>query len=215
MDDDTIRRTRRRLLKWGHENFRVYPWRLEKDPWLSLVAEVLLQRTRASQVQRVYVELKARFPTAEMLAQCSGANVRFLTERLGLHRRGEMLLTLARAVASRGGTPPMRIEELCRFRGIGMYTAAAWLSLHQGKRGIVIDANICRWLSRMTGLPYNRDPRHVRWIQALADDLTPRTDFRNYNYAVLDFTMEVCKAKTPKCGGCPLRDDCNHSRLAD
>ena len=102
------------------------------------------------------------------------------------------------------------MEELCSLPGVGMYTAAAWLSLHCGQRATIIDANVSRWLSRMTGLPYHRDPRHIRWIQELADELTPKQVFRDYNYAVLDFTMKVCKSRKPSCDACPLRNDCHY-----
>jgi A/G-specific adenine glycosylase len=107
--------------------------------------------------------------------------------------------------------PPETMAELLMLPGVGMYTAAAWLSLHRGKRAVIIDANVARWLSRLTGLPYNRDPRHVRWVQELADHLTPRRAFRDYNYAVLDFTMSVC-APRPRCDVCPVLSDCWYGR---
>lgn len=102
------------------------------------------------------------------------------------------------------------MEELTKLTGVGAYTAAAWLSLHRGKRAVIIDANVCRWLSRMTGLPYNRDPRGLRWVQDLAERLTPRRAFRDFNYAVLDFTMTVCTPRNPACATCPLVSDCRH-----
>jgi len=33
---------RRRLMRWGTANFGVYPWRIERDPWRTLFAELLL-----------------------------------------------------------------------------------------------------------------------------------------------------------------------------
>ena len=199
---------RRRLLQWGRRNFRHYPWRFETDPWLSLVAEILLQRTRASQVEAVFAEFKTRFPTARALASSDPDAVRDLTGRLGLHFRGPQLFAIAHELVVRGGAPPDSMDELCRFSGIGMYTAAAWLSLHRGKRAVILDANVCRWLGRLTGHPCGRDPRHVRWVQELADDLTPTRVFRDYNYAVLDFTMDVCRPRKPLCEECPLSTTC-------
>ncbi len=184
--------------------FKDFPWRTEDDPWLTLAAEFMLQRTRAIQVVPVFNEFRERFPTAVCLVEAGEVAVKDITGRLGLHRRGHLLFELARQVAARGGTPPDVMDELRGFAGVGMYTAAAWLSLHRGKRAAIIDANVARWLSRMTGLPYNRDPRHVRWVQDLADQLTPRRVFRDYNYAVLDFTMSICTPRQPACATCPL-----------
>ncbi len=208
LSNDQVVRLRERLLRWGRANFQVYPWRAESDPWLSLVAEFLLQRTRASQVQSVYLELRQKFPTAESLAASGTQGVRALTDRLGLHWRGPLLVEVAKRVALRGGRPPETLEELRKLPGVGGYTAGAWLSLHRGRRMPIIDANVCRWLSRVTGLPYNRDPRHVRWVKDLAGRLTPRRAFRAYNYAILDFTMTICIPRNPQCPVCPLRPDC-------
>jgi A/G-specific adenine glycosylase len=199
---------RQRLLRWGRANFKQYPWRAERDPWLSLLAEFLLQRTRASQVEAVFLILRERFPTADSLRRAGLSEVSDLIGRLGLHRRGPLLLRIAETVADRGGSPPETMAELRSLNGIGMYTAAAWLSLHRNKRAPIIDANVARWLSRMTGLPYNRDPRHVRWVKALAERLTPARAFRMFNYAVLDFTMRICVPRHPRCDACPLRNDC-------
>ena len=89
------------------------------------------------------------------------------------------------------------VEELASLPGIGRYTGAAWLSLYRGKRAVIIDANVARWLSRLTGRAPPADPRHCAWLRDLADELTPRRAFRDYNYAVLDFTMIVCARVPP------------------
>jgi len=157
----------------------------------------------------VFNEFRKRFPTAAMLAAAGEGATKDLTTRLGLHHRGPLLLNLAREVARQGGIPPDDMKALIAFVGIGMYTAAAWLSLHRRKRAPIVDANVARWLSRMTGLPYNRDPRHVRWVQNLAETLTPLRTFRDYNYAVLDFSIGICTPRAPKCINCPVRKDCH------
>lgn len=209
LDDQTVRRVQKRLLRWGRENFRQYPWRDETDPWLTLVAEFLLQRTRASQVVDVFLECRKRYPTPEALVREGPAGAAALTDRLGLHRRGPMLIDIAETLARDGF--PGTMDDLLRLPGVGMYTAGAWMSLHQGQRAAIIDANVARWLSRMTGMPYNRDPRHVRWIQMLVDRLTPQRAFRTYNYAVLDFTMTICLRRLPHCDICPFQKECFYS----
>lgn len=203
---------RRQLLKWGRANFRNYPWRYESDPWLALLAEFLLQRTRASQVEAVYAEVRERFPTPQDLVEAGAHGISEITRRLGLHWRGALLLEVARTVAESGGTPPETRSDLLMLGGIGTYTAAAWLSLHRGKREPIIDSNVTRWLSRMTGLPYNRDPRHLSWVKELAERLTPRRAFRDYNYAVLDFSMSICAPRIPHCDRCPLSKNCRYAR---
>lgn len=212
LDHDAIRRIRRRLLFWGRAHYISYPWRRETDPWLTLVAEVLLQRTRAAQVEPIFRDFRERYPTAEALVRAGPAAAQAATARLGIHRRGPLLYRLATAVKDNGGVPPADPRRLQEITGVGPYTAAAWLSLHRGRRAVIVDSNVARWLSRVTDRPYNRDPRHVQWVNKLADRLTPRRAFRDYNLAVLDFTMTVCTPRLPACPTCPLRPDCRYGQ---
>lgn len=212
IDGKTVATIRRRLPRWSKVHPADFPWRNETDPWLSLAAEILLQRTRASQVAPVFREFRSKYPTAASLVAAGPGAAREFTSRLGLHWRGELLYRAAIAVNDAGGAPPESDADLRRIPGVGPYTAAAWLSLHRNKRAVIVDANVSRWLSRMTGRPYERDPRHIRWVNELADCLTPKRAFRDYNYAVLDFTMTVCTPRAPRCGDCPIRRYCWYGR---
>ena len=208
LTDRQIQRVRHRLRRWGRENYQSYPWRSDTDGWLTFVAEIFLQRTQARQVEKVYREFRSRYPTPRDLLEADTLDLSDLIGALGLTFRIQLLQEIARVAVERNGALPETIEELKSLKGVGMYTAAAWLSLHRGKRAILIDSNVARWLSRMTGNPYNRDPRHVSWIKELAEKLTPPRAFRDYNYAVLDFTMQVCKPRKPSCEHCPFRAEC-------
>lgn len=209
VDPARATRVRRRLLAWGRAHYREYPWRSEPDPWLALVAEFLLQRTRASQVEPVFRAFRTQYPTAESLVATGQEAASTVTAGLGLHFRGPQLYALAQAVSQLGGTPPDDPLRLRTIVGVGPYTSAAWLSLHRHRRAVIVDSNVARWLARLVGRPYpGRDPRHVRWVNELADRLTPRRAFRDYNYAVLDFTMSICTVSRPHCADCPLKSDC-------
>lgn len=206
VDAAWIREVRERVLRWGRRNFAKYPWRDDHDPWLTLIAELLLQRTRAAQVLSVYEAFRARYPTPRQMLRSGRRGVRSLTARVGLHARGETLLALARIFEESG--PPADREQLRAVTGVGAYTAAAWLSLHRNQREAIVDSNVFRWLARMVGQPYQRDPRGVRWVNALADRLTPKRAFRDFNYAVLDFTMTICTPRQPACERCPVVTFC-------
>ena len=207
--DEQVQRIRKRLLRWGRANFQLYPWRLESDGWLTLVAEMFLQRTRAEQVKKVYTHFSKRYPTPTALLNDDPCKLSHMMAPLGLAFRAENIRQIARLLVEREGELPETMSELRRFSGVGMYTAAAWLSLHVGTRAVLIDSNVSRWLSRMTGNPYDRDPRHVSWINDLAEKMTPPRLFKDYNYAVLDFSMKVCTPRKPACETCPLSDDCS------
>ena len=210
LTEDQIRNVRRRLLSWGRKNHQEYPWRTDTDAWLTFVAELFLQRTKAGQVKGVYEEFKNRYPTPADLLYADLNEAYPLIQKLGLGFRLGLLRDIAAVVVKQGGVLPEDMDELTAFRGVGTYTAAAWLSLHRGKRAVLIDSNVFRWLSRMTGNRYNRDPRGVSWVNDLAERLTPPRAYRGYNYAVLDFTMSICTPRSPDCGHCPNRVDCSY-----
>jgi A/G-specific adenine glycosylase len=42
------------MLEWHKKNRRIFPWRQQRDPFRVLVAELMLQRTRAAQVVAAY-----------------------------------------------------------------------------------------------------------------------------------------------------------------
>lgn len=163
----------------------------------------MLQRTRAPQAQRAFDEFRGRFPTAQALIDAA-PEASALTARLGLHWRGPLLLAAAREVAAKGGRPPEDTTALRALPGVGPYAAAAWLSLHRDVRAVLVDTNVARWLCRMTGNQYTAETRRKRWLRELAAELTPQRRFRDYNYAVLDFTMQMCLPRKPRCAVCPL-----------
>ena len=209
-----VRLIRRRLLYWRRKNRQEFPWRMDTDAWFTFVAEFFLQRTQASQVEDVYEQFKKRYPTPSILVGSDPNEVFLLVRKLGLGFRLGLLYDIAAVAVEHGGVLPEDMDALTRLRGVGTYTAAAWLSLHRGKRAVLIDSNVMRWLSRMTGNPYNRDPRGVSWVRDLAERLTPRRAFREYNYAVLDFTMKICAPRNPDCGHCPNLVDCQYGSEA-
>jgi A/G-specific adenine glycosylase len=203
-----VSRVRAKILKWGRKNFRDFPWRSDKDPWRTLLAEILLQRTRADQVMPIFLRIQEEEISARKLVASGLALCEDIVKSLGLLKRASQILRIATSVDSYGGFPLESENALRGLIGVGPYTASAWLSLHRNRRASIVDSNVYRWLSRMTGLPYGRDPRHVKWVNNLAEQLTPQRVFRDYNYAVLDFTMSVCMPRSPRCESCPLIMEC-------
>ncbi|MCC6959222.1 MAG: hypothetical protein IT301_05195 [Dehalococcoidia bacterium] len=173
------------------------------------MAEMLLHRTRAAQAETVFLRLRERFPTAEALVDAGPGVAMEITSQTGLHWRGPLLYETARQVAVAGGSPPEQLAGLRALPGVGPYAAAAWLSMHRGQRAVIIDNNVARWLSRLERRPYDAETRRKRWVYLMADALTPGRVFRDYNYAVLDFTMHLCVPRKPRCAECPIRSECH------
>lgn len=191
------------LRKWGKHNFVNYPWRRPEESWHALVAEILLQRTRASNVIPVYEMFVRRFPEPRDLASASEQQILEVIRPLGLAWRAPLLKKLGEALLQKG--IPHSLDELLELPAVGPYVASAWTSFRAGGRAIIIDSNIVRFLCRLTGKHYNGETRRKRWVSELADTLTPRRNVGRFNYALLDFTMAVCTPLKPHCGSCPLQ----------
>lgn len=204
--DAAIVAIREILLTWGREHYKNYPWRTPDQVWHSLIAEILLQRTRANNVIPVYRNFVERFPTPESLAEASEDEIRSIVYPLGLHWRVPLLKQLGAQLVQLHGEVPKNLADLLELSGVGTYVAAAWLGFHGSERGVIVDANIVRWICRLCNQQMDGETRRKKWLINLAERITPEGDSKAYNYAVLDFSMEICTI-VPKCEQCPLGPD--------
>jgi A/G-specific adenine glycosylase len=201
---------RRALLGWYRRRGRHdLPWRQTRDPWPVLLAELMLQRTRADLVVPVYRAVTAAYPTAAALADAEPNEVRRLAWPLGLHHRLPRLQAAAAAVRDGVPTTP---QGLLAVPGVGPYAANATLCFAFGRRVPIIDANVLRVLSRLTGLASERSrPRDDPQAWAHAGALLPARRVREWNCALLDLSALVCRPR-PNCSVCPLHRHCPTGR---
>jgi A/G-specific adenine glycosylase len=201
---------RRRLLAWGRQNRRSFPWRETGDPWRVLVAEVLLQRSRAKTVAKVYEELFRRWPDAGALSRAREASIASVIRPLGLVRRASTLRAMAREVERRGGVSADS-EGLLTLPGVGRYAANATLVVGFGKRAPVVDGVTARVYRRYLGLPSDLAATSDPQLWEAVDEVTPRGASREWNWAVLDLASEVCLPARPSCRACPLVERCAYA----
>ena len=203
-------RFRRALLNWYRRNGRDLPWRRTRDPYRILVSEIMLQQTQVDRVRPKYEEWLLRYPSFEALAAAPVDEVTRVWYPLGYNIRPRRLHAIAReAVASYGGSLPDDEETLRSFKGIGAYTAGAVLSFAFGKRAPILDTNVARVLFRVfigRGNPRAHAMRRHLWN--VSRTVLPARDVFDFNQALMDLGATVCVARTPKCGACPVRNQC-------
>jgi A/G-specific adenine glycosylase len=204
-----IANVRRKLLQWYRTHSPPdYPWRHTDNPWHALLAEFLLLRTRADAVEGVYRHIVTHYPEPGDLAALSLDEIASMLYPLGLRWKAPLLKALAAEIAGRKGRIPEDQESLEQLPGVGPYVVAAFLSLHLGRRALIIDSNTVRFLCRYTGRTYDGETRRKKWVRDLLDALTPDREVRTFNYALLDFCREICRPRNPLCMQCPLRENC-------
>ena len=203
--EDEKKYFRRKILKWGRENFVDFPWRSCKNRWHCLVVEIMLQRTRAEQVVSVFNEFCELYRTPKDYLNNSTNNV-FAT--LGLPQREELLKQLAQRLVEIRKIPTLK-NKLIELPGVGDYVASSFRSLHLCLRDSIIDSNIVRFYGRYFGFETHAETRRNKCFMEFTLDVLPERKIRAFNYALLDFSMNVCKPK-PLCESCIFKKKCTY-----
>tara|TARA_B100000315_G_scaffold35517_1_gene30157 strand:+ start:3765 stop:4229 length:465 start_codon:yes stop_codon:yes gene_type:complete len=140
----------RKILKWGKINRRIFTWRETSNPYAILIAEILLQRTAASQVEAIYLKFIGEFPTADTLSEASIQDIANIIKPLGLKYRASRLKDIAvKIVENHQGLIPESKDELVQLKGIGEYVSNAVLCFAFGKDVPLVDTNIARVVQRV------------------------------------------------------------------
>lgn len=195
----------RKLISWGKKNYRPYPWRDTASEFHALIAEIMLQRTKAEQVLSVYSRFTQKYKTPDDVCSDSPENVIVMLKPLGLDWRAKKIIEFS--TETKMNAMPKTFSELIKLPGVGQYTTSAFLSLHKDERYPLIDSNTVRVWGRVFGLETNSETRRKKKFKELADSLTPQTNFKAFNYALLDFGSLVCKT-VPLCKTCPINKMC-------
>ena len=125
-------------------------------PYSVWVSEIMLQQTRVEAVIPYYLKWMQSFPTVVDLARASEEEVNSHWAGLGFYRRARLLHAGAKRVVEEfNGELPSTVKDLLRIEGIGKYTASAIASIAFNVDVPVVDGNVCRVLSRLTGIANN------------------------------------------------------------
>jgi len=203
------------LRDWWWSHARQYPWRQAGvSAYEVLLAEVLLKRTTATAAARVFPLVGSEYPTPASLALADASEVEALLEPVGLHRqRARSLKEIGIClVQEHGGCVPDTLEALERVPHLGPYSSRAILSFGCGLPYAVVDSNVVRVIGRVSGR--EQAQVKVRAVQAAVDLLLPKTEHREFNWAMLDLGALVCRYVRPRCSECPIRVLCQSEEFA-
>ncbi|MGZ6295984.1 MAG: A/G-specific adenine glycosylase [Candidatus Limnocylindrales bacterium] len=205
------------VLSWYEREGRRFAFRGPRDPYVVLVAEVILQQTQASRGEAAWRDFLARFPSVEALAAARPADVLRAWAGLGYNRRALNLRRTARViVAEHGGRFPNDVAALERLPGVGPYTARAVAAIAFGRPVGAVDTNVRRVVGRLlVGHGASLDagaPLPARALQAAADRLVPPERPAEWTAALMDLGALVCRLRDPRCIACPVRSACRYDR---
>ncbi len=141
------------LLGWFEKNGRDFPWRKgKKTVYHIIIAEILLQRTKAATVAKYYPIFLKKYPNWKKLGLANENELQDILKPLGLHiQRAKRLFKLSREMKIRGGRFPKTRPEIEQMPMVGQYIANAFELLVLNKKTPLLDVNMARLLERYFG----------------------------------------------------------------
>lgn len=181
---------------------------MDRDPYRVLVSELMLQQTTVVAVVPLYERWMERFPTLESLADATSEQVMEAWSGLGYYSRATRLHQTAQRLREHAGYPTT-LEGWLALPGLGPYTAAAVISIAQGRPHLALDTNALRVLFRYFGWRVRADNARAQAAvrQELEQNLI-RFDFGEVNQAMMELGASLCRVRSPLCAQCPLEADC-------
>jgi A/G-specific adenine glycosylase len=206
-----LKHFRSRMLAWFCAHQRDLPWRRSRDPYRIWVAEVMLQQTRIAAVLPYYHRFLARFPTVQSLASAREPAVLKLWSGLGYYSRARNLHRAAKIiVASHHGKFPRELAAALELPGIGVYTAAAVLSIAYDVPLAVLDGNVARVLARVRAVRGDlRAPKNWRALTAAAQEFLAAETPGDWNQSLMELGEVICIPQSPRCSDCPIASHCS------
>ena len=173
-----------------------------KDYELMIAVRLSAQCTDA-RVNQVTPALFAAYPTLEAMAAAPIADVENYVRSCGFykHKARDIVLACQMLLHDYGGKVPGTMEELLKLPGVGRKTANLLLGDIYGVPGSVVCDTHCIRICGRLGLSQGKEPEKVeKQLRAIL----PPEESSDFCHRIVLFGREICTARNPKCGQCPL-----------
>jgi len=179
-----------------------------ETPFQLLVATMLSAQCTDERVNLITPALFARYPDAHALADASVDDVAELIKTAGLWRtKAHNLVAAAKILVEKyGGELPGTRDELEQLPGVGRKTANVVLANAFRIPAIAVDTHVFRVSNRL-GLAEGKTPLEVEQ-QLMA--VIPQEKWADAHHWLIYHGRQVCHARRPQCGLCPLRPYCRY-----
>ncbi len=185
----------------------------DKDYELMIAVRLSAQCTDA-RVNLVTPALFARFPTLDAFAGADVAEVETYVHSCGFYRqKAKDIVQACRMLRDEhGGKVPDTMEALLKLPGVGRKTANLLLGDIYRRPGSVVCDTHCIRIANRLGLASGKEPEKV---EAQLRAILPPEESSDFCHRIVLFGRDVCTARSPKCGECPLRPFCAEFTAAE
>ena len=177
-----------------------------EKPYELMIAVRLSAQCTDARVNQIAPALFAQFPTLESFAEADLSELEEAVRPCGFYRaKAKSIKEMCMMLIERfDGKLPDNMDDLLKLPGIGRKTANLLLGDVYGKPAVVTDTHCIRIAGRL-GLTRRHAPEQVE--DDLRKVLPPARSSRFCHQIVL-FGRDICRARNPLCGGCPLKAFC-------
>lgn len=182
----------------------------EKDHELMIAVRLSAQCTDA-RVNQITPVLFAAYPTLRAMAEAPIEEVEQIIRPCGFYRQKAHDIVAACQMLLReyDARVPDTMEQLLRLPGVGRKTANLLLGDLYGQAGSVVCDTHCIRICGRLGLSHGTDPEKVE--HQLRKVLPPEQS-GDFCHRIVLFGREICTARAPRCGQCPLVAYCEYRR---
>ena len=172
-----------------------------------MIAVRLSAQCTDARVNLVTPALFAAYPTLEAMAAAPIDHIEELVHSCGFykHKARDIVLACQMLINDYKGKVPDTMEDLLKLPGVGRKTANLLLGdLYQVPGSVVCDTHCIRICARL-GLTQGKEPEKVeKQLRAIL----PAEESSDFCHRIVLFGRDICTARSPKCGQCPLSPLC-------
>jgi endonuclease III len=186
------------------------------DPLEELILTVLSQHTSDVNAERAFEGLRAALPTWDAVVRAPTRSVADAIRSGGLaETKAPRIQAILREIEERRGAFDLSYlaglsddearAELMSLPGVGPKTAAVVLSFALGRDAMPVDTHVHRVTRRLGLVPPKISAERA---DRILHDLVPEGLRTPLHVALIRLGREICRAPTPRCRICPLKDIC-------
>ena len=179
-----------------------------RNPFELLIAVMLSAQATDVGVNKATKHLFPLAPTPKAMLELGESRVRELISSIGLFntKAKNVIATCEILLREHAGEVPRDREALEALPGVGRKTANVGLNTAFGEPTMAVDTHIFRVANR-TGLAPGKTPLSVE--KALLKRV-PEEFLKDAHHWLILHGRYVCKARTPDCPNCVIRDLCRY-----
>ena len=175
-----------------------------------LIAVMLSAQTTDKSVNQATAILFKKYRTVEELANADVGDVAFIIRHLGMYQvKAKNVVKIARILVNQyGGKVPNDPEALVAMPGVGNKTKNCVLGELYNVPLLAVDTHMQRVAKRL-GIADEKDS--VEKIEQKYMSIIPAERVVKTNHQIIWFGRYFCKALSPECANCKLKEFCkNH-----